>query len=598
MTSKPVTIPSTVRPQKRACIRLAAALASMLVLGVPATNAQRAFETDGAVGLIPKQLATARRHMIVAANPHAAEAGLAILRAGGTATDAAIAAQLVLNLVEPQSSGIGGGGFLIHWNSAGKRLTSYDGRETAPRKIQPNVFMTAEGKPRGFWSVVNSGESVGVPGLVAMLARAHERHGKIAWRDLFQPAIALAEHGFPVSKRLNGLLRERGPEHFAPDARAYFFDQSGKPRAVGEKLANPAYARVLRRIADEGPIALYRGPVAQAIVGAVTSGAHGRAGSITADDLAEYAAIERPVVCGAYRRYRICGMGPPSSGGLATVMTLTLLSPHSVGTTPLSPAAVHLIAQAQRLAYADRDRWIADPDRVKVPAGLTAPAYLSERSRLIVAGKAAPRAEPGLPPGAPEKRTGIDATFEIAGTTHLSVVDAAGNAVALTSTIEAGFGSGLMAEGFLLNNQLTDFSFLTHDARGHPIANSPEPGKRPRSSMAPTIVFDPAGRLFAVLGSPGGSRIPLYVMKSLIGLIDWKLDAQAAADLPNFGSRNGPLEIEKDLGGALLPLQMKALGHEVRQDTMTSGTHIIVVRPGRRLEGGADPRREGVALGD
>jgi gamma-glutamyltranspeptidase/glutathione hydrolase len=536
--------------------------------------------------------------MIVAANPHASEAGLAILRAGGTATDAAIAAQLVLNLVEPQSSGIGGGGFLIHWNGTAKRLTSYDGRETAPRNILPNVFLTPDGKPRGFWDVVNSGESVGVPGLVAMLARAHARHGKIAWRELFQPAIALAERGFPVSKRLNGLLTERGAEHFATNARAYFFDTAGKPRAVGENLANPAYARVLHLIADEGPIAIYKGPLAQAIVDTVASGGHGRPGALSADDLAGYSAVERPVVCGAYRRYRVCGMGPPSSGGLATVMTLGFLAPHGLGITPMRPAAVHLVAQAQRLAYADRDRWVADPDRVSVPAGLTAPAYLSARGKLIVQGKAAPRAEPGIPPGLVEKRTGIDATYEIAGTTHLSVVDAAGNAVALTSSIEAGFGSGLMAEGFLLNNQLTDFSFRTHDAEGRPIANAPEPGKRPRSSMSPTIVLDPAGQLFAVLGSPGGSRIPLYVMKSLIGLIDWRLDAQAAADLTNFGSRNGPLEIERDLGGALLPLQMKGLGHEVRQDQMTSGTHIIVVRPGRRLEGGADPRREGVALGD
>ncbi len=567
-------------------------------LGSPGSNAQRALETDGAVGLEPKVLVTAKRHMIVAANPHASEAGLAVLRAGGSATDAAIAAQLVLNLVEPQSSGIGGGGFLLHWNASAKRFNSYDGRETAPRKITPNVFLTPDGRPRPFWEVVNSGESVGVPGLVAMLARAHATHGKIAWRELFQPAIKLAEGGFAVSRRLNGLLAERGAEHFSPAARAYFFDAAGKPRAVGDMLANPAYAKVLRRIGEEGPVALYKGPLAQSIVDAVASGGHGRPGTLSADDIAEYTAIERPVECGTYRRYRICGMGPPSSGGLATIMTLGALAPRSVGATPMAAPAVHLIAQAQRLAYADRDHWVADPDRVKVPRGLTAPSYLNERGRLIMEGRAPGRAAPGLPPGASEKRAGIDATNEIAGTTHLSVVDAAGNAVALTSSIEAGFGSGLMAEGFLLNNQLTDFSFRTHDGEGRPIANAPEPGKRPRSSMAPTIVLDPNGQLFAVLGSPGGSRIPLYVMKSLIGLIDWKLDAQAAADLPNFGSRNGPLEIERDLAGSLLPLQMKALGHEVRIDAMTSGTHIIVARPGHRLEGGADPRREGVALGD
>lgn len=579
-------------------LSMARTLAVVLVLGAPTSQAQRAFDTDGAVGLEPKSLATAQRHMIVTANPHATQAGLAVLRAGGSATDAAIAAQLVLNLVEPQSSGIGGGGFLLHWQTNGRRLTSYDGRETAPQKLTPDAFLTPDGKPRGFWEVVNSGESVGVPGLIAMLSRAHAAHGKLAWRELFQPAITLAENGFAVSKRLNGLLAERGAEHFSAPARAYFFDAKGNPRAIGEKLANPAYAKVLRGIAAEGPIAFYKGAVAQGIVDAVASGGHGRPGTLSTNDLADYTAVERPVVCGAYRRYRICGMGPPSSGGLATVMTFGLLAPYSVGATPMQAPAVHFIAQAQRLAYADRDHWVADPDRIKIPANLTAPSYLSARGRLIVQGKAPGRAEPGLPPGAPDKRAGLDATTEIAGTSHLSVVDAAGNAVALTSSIEAGFGSGLMAEGFLLNNQLTDFSFRTHDAEGRPIANAPAPGKRPRSSMSPTIVLDPREQLFAVLGSPGGSRIPLYVMKSLIGLIDWKLDAQAAADLPNFGSRNGPLEIEKDLAGALLPLQMKALGHEVRIEPMTSGTHIIIVRPGRRLEGGADPRREGVALGD
>ena len=263
----------------------------------------------------------------------------------------------------------------------------------------------------------------------------------------------------------------------------------------------------------------------------------------------------------------------------------------------MSPLALHTLAQAQRLAYADRDRWVGDPDTITVPRGLLAPAYLSQRRRLIVPGPAPATAEPGVPPGAPKQRAGVDATSEIAGTTHLSVVDAAGNAVALTSSIEAGFGSGIMADGFLLNNQLTDFSFRTHDDQGRPVANAPAPSKRPRSSMAPTIVLDPSGRLFAVLGSPGGSRIPLYVMKALVGLIDWRLDAQAAADLPNFGSRNGPFEIEKDVAGALMPLQMSTLGHETRVGPMTSGLHIIV-RRGNRLEGGADPRREGVAIGD
>lgn len=586
------------KPIDVAAVCLGLAVFASWVFG-PATmaSAQRAFETDGAVALEPKSLTTASRHMIAAANPHAAEAGRAILRAGGSATDAAIAAQLVLGLVEPQSSGIGGGAFLLHWDARRRAVKAYDGRETAPAAMKAGVFLDSAGKPRDFWEAVTSGDSVGVPGAVSVLALAHSRHGKLPWGELFQPAIRLAEDGFAVSLRLHGLLAQRGPERFDATARAYFFDAAGKPRGIGEKLVNRPYAAALRAIAERGPAGLLGGEIAQAIVNALAQ-APDRPGAMTVQDLAGYEAKERPPVCTAYRRYRICGMGPPSSGGIAVAMTLEMLEPFDLGKLPLAPASVHLIVQAQRLAYADRDRWVGDPDRVTVPAGLLSPAYLAERRRNIVNGVAPARAEPGFPPGAVERRAGIDATHEIAGTSHLSVVDGAGNAVALTTTIEAGFGSGRMASGFLLNNQLTDFSFRTHDDAGRPIANAPAPGKRPRSSMAPTIVLDPGGRLFAVVGSPGGSAIPLYVMKSLIALIDWRLDAQSAADLANFGSRNGPLEIEKDMGSALLPLQMRALGHEIRIANMTSGTHIIVVRRGRGLEGGADPRREGVALGD
>ncbi len=591
-------------------LRAAGLAGALLAIAAPALEAQRAggsgprpaamSETDGAVALEPKTLAKARRHMIAAANPHAAEAGRAILRAGGNAIDAAIAAQMVLTLVEPQSSGIGGGGFLLHFDPRNRRISAYDGRETAPSGFAPDVFLQSDGTPRGFWEVVTSGDSVGVPGLVSMLAMAHNRHGKLPWRELFEPAIRLAEEGFIVSRRLNGLLAERGQDRFSPAARAYFFDAQGQPLPIGHRLVNPELAASLRRIAESGPVALHTGEIAERIVEAVSVMPR-RPGTLSATDLATYEAKERPAVCTNYRRYRICGMGPPSSGGLATAMTLELVEPFDLGRVAMAPASLHVIVQAQRLAYADRDRYVADPDRVTVPAGLLAPAYLTERRGLIVPGKAPQRAEPGVPPGAPNqerKRAGTDATVEIAGTTHLSVVDGAGNAVALTSSIEAGFGSGRMAAGFLLNNQLTDFSFRTHDAQGRPIANAPAPGKRPRSSMAPTIVLDPAGRLFAVTGSPGGSRIPLYVMKTIFGLIDWRLDAQTAVDLPNFGSRNGPLELERDLAGALLPLKMEALGHETRLDSMTSGAHVIVVRPGRGLEGGADPRREGVALGD
>ncbi len=571
----------------------------MLALGVlaPAAHAQRTFETDGATGLEVKTLARARSHMIAAANPHAVDAGLAILRAGGSALDAAIAAQLVLGLVEPQSSGIGGGGFLLHWDQRVRRLRTYDGRETAPAAIAPDVFMGPDGKPRGFWDAVNSGESVGAPGLLRMLAMAHASHGKLPWPALFEPAIKLAGDGFAVSGRLNRLLAERGPERFDAAARAYFFDAVGQPRAVGEKLVNTAYASVLRQVADKGPDALHKGPVADAIVKAVAE-APTRGGRLSLHDLAGYAAKERPPVCASYQGFRICGMGPPSSGGIATAMTLRLLEPFSLGRVPMNGPALHLIAEAQKLAYADRDRWLADPDQVKIPAGMLDAFYLATRRRLIDTGRASAKMEPGLPPGAPLQKAGVDATEEVAGTTHLSVIDARGNAVALTSSVEAGFGSGLMASGFLLNNQLTDFSFRSHDAEGAPIANAVAPGKRPRSSMAPTIVFDPGGRVFAVLGSPGGARIPLYVIKTAVGLIDWRLDAQAAVDLPNFGSRNGPMELEKDVAGQLTALQMRLLGHEVRLLPMTSGTHLIVRRSNGALEGGADPRREGLARGD
>lgn len=582
-------------------VRLATFLTCLLTaaaaLLVPPALAQRMLETDGEAGRSPRTLATATRHMIAAANAYATDAGLDILRAGGSAVDAAITAQLVLNLVEPQSSGIGGGAFLLHWDERMGTLGSFDGRETAPAGLEPDAFQTTDGKPRDFWDVLRSGASVGTPGLVRMLALAHARHGRLPWRRLFEPAIALAEGGFTVSHRLHTLLDARGPDNFDATARDYFFTKDGKPRAIGSRLRNPSFAATLRRIAAEGPTAFYVGPIAESIVSSVQSAPRGP-GALTAGDIAHYAARERSPVCTTYRAHRICGMGPPSSGGLAVAMSLQLVSPHALGPLPMTPRALHIIAEAQKLAYADRDRWIADPDQVAIPAGLLDPRYLASRMLLLDPARAAHKVEAGTPPGAPRRRAGIDATSEIAGTTHLSVIDSSGNAVALTSSIEAGFGSGLMASGFLLNNQLTDFSFRTHDAAGRQIANAPAPRRRPRSSMSPTIVFGPDGRLFAVLGSPGGSRIPLYVTKAIVGLIDWKLDAQAAADLANFGSRNGPFELEAGTLGPQIRDALASLGHTVAETPMTSGIHAIVRRGPGRLEGSADPRREGAARGD
>jgi gamma-glutamyltranspeptidase/glutathione hydrolase len=535
--------------------------------------------------------------MVAAAHPLAVEAGLEILRGGGSATDAAIATQLVLNLVEPQSSGIGGGGFLVHFDARRRSLQTYDGRETAPAGARPDRFLKPDGTPRAFPEAVFGGQSVGVPGLVRMLALAHQRHGRLPWARLFEPAIRLADDGFPVGARLHKLLTDMGAANFATSARAHFFDASGAPHPVGHMLTSPAFASTLRALATGGDEALHTGPIAQAIVDAVAQ-APNHQGDLTLADLQGYRAVARPPVCAVYRRHRVCGMPPPSSGGLAIAQSLRLLDALPLGTAPLNPDGVHWLAEAQKLAYADRDRYVADPDHVPVPvAGLLGPAYLAARRSLIDPTKAMAKAEPGSPAGL-QRRAGIDATLPSAGTTHISIVDAAGNAVALTSSIENAFGARIMAAGFLLNNQLTDFSFRPVDAAGAPIANAVAGGKRPRSSMAPTIVLDPQGRLRAVVGSPGGSRIILYTAKAVVGLLDWGLDAQAAIDLPNLGSRNGPLEVESGMVSPLLVAQMLQRGHQIQAVEMTSGVHMIVRLPTGILHGGADPRREGVAKGE
>jgi gamma-glutamyltranspeptidase/glutathione hydrolase len=592
-----------VTPHSTHSAALAAVRAAVVGLAVLMTAhvlpawAQRSDDPEFGTGFEIKKLARARTHMVAAAHPKAVEAGLEMLRAGGSALDAAIAAQLVLNLVEPQSSGIGGGAFLLNWDQRSRRLASYDGRETAPAGAGSDLFLSSGGEPMRFPDAVFGGASVGAPGVLRMLALAHARSGRLPWQNLFGPAIRLADEGFMVSPRLSKLLARRGPDRFDATARAYFFNAAGKPHQAGERLKNPAFAASLRGIAAKGAGAFYEGDIADQIVSAVTGAPH-RTGSLSRKDLSAYTAKVRPAVCTVYRRYRICGMGPPSSGGLAVAMTLKLVEPLDLGRNPMNAAALHTVVEAEKLVYADRNRWIADPDSVSVPAGLLDPKYLISRRKWISLEHARPKAEPGLPPGAKLDKAGVDATVEQAGTSHVSVIDRYDNAVALTTSIETAFGSGLMAGGFLLNNQLTDFSFRPVDADGVPIANAVGPGKRPRSSMAPTIVFHPSGKVFAVLGSPGGSRIPLYVVKTLIGLIDWRLDAQAAVDLPNFGSRNGPLELEKDVAGLLTTLAMQKRGHVIRLGGMNSGVHLIVRRGPGRLEGGADPRREGLAGGE
>ena len=569
---------------------------SFLATSVSAQEVRPAPEPPS--GVASKSLVVANRHMVVAAEPAAAEAGREILRQGGSAVDAAIAAELVLGLVEPQSSGLGGGAFLVLWDAKTRAVKSFDGRETAPAAAKPVRFLQG-GKPMTFRDAVHSGLSVGVPGLVRMLQATHERSGKLPWAALFAPAIKLAEDGFPVSPRLSVLLHETRPEDFAPAARAYFFDQNGSPRPAGTLLKNPEYAVTLRTLAEKGAAAFYEGAIANAIVEA------GRAAPIvqsdmTVADIAAYVAKERDPVCVTYRSRDVCGMGPPSSGGITVGATLKLIEPFPQvqgAKARLTPPAMHIIAEAEKLAFADRNRYIADPDYIVVPSGLTNDGYLAERRRLIDPARAMAKPEPGLPPGLAKKAFGKDATHEVPGTTHISIVDDEGNAVSMTASIESAFGSHLWAAGFLLNNELTDFSLAPVDANGNAIANGVAGGKRPRSSMAPTIVLDRQGNPEIVTGSPGGSQIIVYVVKALVAMLDWELDAQKAVALPNFGSEGGPFEIEYSPETLSLGFNMTSHGHAVTQVVMTSGINTIERRDGH-LEGGADPRREGVAVGD
>jgi gamma-glutamyltranspeptidase/glutathione hydrolase len=533
----------------------------------------------------------------VAAHPLAAQAGLDMLRAGGNAADAAIATQLVLNLVEPQSSGIGGGAFILAWDAKSKTLKSIDGRETAPAAATPDLFLDAQGNPLPREAAMESGRSVGTPGVVATLWLLHQQYSKLPWAQLFQPAIKLARTGFPISDRLAKLLADEKPESFAPAARAYFYDAEGKPWPAGHLLADPALADTLELIARDGPKAFYEGDVARDIAIAVESDRRGP-GKLAESDLAAYQAKERMPVCVLYRVYEVCGMGPPSSGGITVGQVLTLLSPFDLGTPPLEPAATHLITEAERLAFADRDRYLADSDFVHVPAqGLLDPGYLAERRKLIDPSRARDRFAPGDPPNARQGSFGRNTTSEGHGTSHITIVDAEGNAISMTSTIEQAFGSRLMVHGLLLNNELTDFSFPFKDEEGRLIANAVEAGKRPRSSMDPIIVFAEGHRLSFLLGSPGGTAIILYDLKALLALIDWHLDPAAAAALPNFGSAGGAFQLEPGHGWDKLAEAMQALGHSVEREELSSGMGIIAVTQDG-LEGCADPRREGVALGD
>lgn len=585
--------------KKRAMI---SALVALLAASAPGLAQDQDIqpETGTGTGVEPRAPAIARTEMVVAANPHAARAGARILEQGGNAVDAAIAMQMVLNLVEPQSSGIGGGAFLLHFDAASGLVRSYDGRETAPAAATENLFLGPNGEVPGYFEALIGGRSVGAPGLLRMLEMAHRTHGVLPWDALFAPAIWLSETGFEISPRLNGLVGRVPTLAKIPDTAAYFLTVDGAPKAIGTVLRNQRFAATLRAIALGGADSFYGGAIAKDIVATVRDAPINQ-GLLSLDDMARYQAKMRAPVCLPYRGYRVCGMGPPSSGGVTILQILGMLAHFDMASlAPNSLDAVHLFAEASRLAYADRDRYLADADFVAVPVnGLLDPAYLGTRAALIKGTTATDGVVPGTPPGAERARWISTESLELPATSHLSVVDRDGNAVAMTTSIEFAFGSALMVRGFLLNNQLTDFSF-TPERDGALVANRVEAGKRPRSSMAPTIVLDPNGRLRLVIGSPGGSRIICYVASAIVGVIDWGLDAQAAVDLPHRCNRGGATDIEKGTALEGLSDALTKRGHAVKVRDMNSGLHAITAThggSGPRLAGGADPRREGRAIG-
>lgn len=572
----------------------------LLIWGPPCLLAQPLDRTpEQATGRTSKRQAAASSFMVSTANPYASQVAYRTLKRGGSAADATVAAAMVLTLTEPQSSGLGGGGFILHWDQQNNRLQSFDGRETAPQSAQEDLFL-AQGRPLGFLQAVAGGRAVGTPGLLQSLFLLHSQHGKLLWADLFSEAIRLAEEGFEVSARLAAFLQNptnRARLQRNPDAAAYFFPE-GKALKAGQLRKNPQLGLSLRWLAHTGTSAFYRGQIAREIVRAVQQDEN--PGSLSLSDLARYQALEREPVCGPYAGYRVCSMGPPSSGGVTLLQILGLLEQTDIARhPPLSRQAIHLFAQAAQLAFADRNRYLADSDFVPVPLkGLLDRGYLQQRARLIDRHKNRGNKTAGTPPGSAQNPRLEGQNLEQPGTSHLSIVDSAGNAVAMTASIEQAFGSGIMVRGFLLNNELTDFSFRARGQTGELIANRVQGGKRPRSSMTPTMVFDQKHRLKLVIGSPGGSRIIPYVAQTLLGVLSWKMSIQQAIDQPHHLHRNGKnLDLERGTALTGLKAPLEALGYRVEIRTLNSGLHGILLTE-KGLQGGADPRREGLVLGD
>lgn len=582
-------------------------ICSLLCLSPP--GLMRAFAVDNAIvpeaasGLSEQHTGSAPHFLAATANDHATRAATAMLEKGGSAIDAAIAAQLVLGLVEPQSSGIGGGAFLLYWDDANRRLHAFDGRETAPLAVDDGYFLTPDGRPEAFLDAVIGGHSVGTPGVVRLLALTHRRFGKRPWAELFQPAIQLAEQGFAISPRLATLIRETPRLAVNPQISAYFFNPDGSPKTAGTLLRNPAYANTLRAIARGGDKAFYEGPLAAAIVDAVQRNPN-RAGKLALTDLKRYRAIEREPLCSSFREYAVCGMPPPSSGGTTVLAILGLLERFPAAQlAPASTDFYHLFSEASRLAFADRDTYLADPDFVAVPTrGLIHPGYLAQRSQLLDPAQALRAVGPGQPQW-PAKAAAIHyrqaQSPERTSTSHISIVDADGNALTMTTSIEGAFGSRLMVGGFLLNNQLTDFSFAAQGGNGKLVANRIEPGKRPRSSMAPTIVFR-AGQPMLLTGSPGGARIIDYVARTLMYTLNSGMPIDQAVASPHIVNVGQMLELERGRFDEAQKQALRARGHQPVEIDQTSGLNVIEIGTdgfAEKLRGANDPRREGTVRG-